>query len=87
LCPAHRKIYAWLLDHISAKEEYKLYRNAWTDFILKREELAGVEIKRFLPTREEGLVLLKSKIGGWEDGIIDGYPLCGNDSGIGTGLK
>ena len=47
---------------ISEKDEYLLYRNALKDRILLREELGGVDIKRILHAREEGIKLLKSKI-------------------------
>lgn len=47
---------------ISAKEEYLLYRNAVKDEILKRSGFNGVEIKRILQAREEGIKLLKSRI-------------------------
>jgi hypothetical protein len=48
--------------NISAKQEYLLYRHALKDHILRREELQGVDIKRILHAREEGLTLLKSLV-------------------------
>ena len=48
--------------HISAKQEYLLYRQALKSLILNREELKGVDIKRILHAREEGLELLKSLV-------------------------
>jgi hypothetical protein len=47
---------------ISVKDEYLVYRNALKDVILKRPELAGVDIKRVLQARERGLKLLKEKV-------------------------
>jgi hypothetical protein len=47
---------------ISARDEYMVYRKALTDVILKRPELAGVDIKRILHAREQGLKLLKENI-------------------------
>jgi hypothetical protein len=47
---------------ISAKDEYLVYRKALKDVILRRSELAGVDIKRILQARERGLILLKEKL-------------------------
>jgi hypothetical protein len=47
---------------ISAKDEYLIFRKALTEVILKRAELKGVDIKRILQAREEGLKLLKTNI-------------------------
>ncbi len=47
---------------ISAKDEYMIYRKALSEVILKRAELRGVDIKRMLHAREEGLKLLKANI-------------------------
>jgi hypothetical protein len=47
---------------ISAKEEYMIYRKALSEVIQKREELKGVDIKRLLQAREEGLKLLKANL-------------------------
>lgn len=49
--------------NISAKEEYLLYRKALMDHILTRKEMAGVDFKKILFAREEGLKLLKHNIG------------------------
>lgn len=51
-----------VIPNISAKEEYLLYRNALNNRILLRDELLGVDIKRILQAREEGIKVLKSKI-------------------------
>lgn len=51
-----------VIPNISAKDEYLRYRNALRDRILLREELRGVDIKRILQAREEGIKLLKSKV-------------------------
>lgn len=48
--------------YISAKQEYLLYRQALKDHILSRQELEGVDIKRILHAREEGIELLKSLV-------------------------
>lgn len=47
---------------ISAKDEYMIYRKALSEVILNRAELKGVDIKRILHAREEGLILLKANI-------------------------
>ncbi len=47
---------------ISAKDEYLIFRKALSEVILKRAELKGVDIKRILQAREEGLKLLKANI-------------------------
>jgi hypothetical protein len=47
---------------ISARDEYLIYRKALSEVILKRAELRGVDIKRILHAREEGLKLLKTNI-------------------------
>lgn len=48
--------------NISGKDEYMLYRRALNDVILKRPELKGVDIRRILQAREEGLNLLKANL-------------------------
>jgi len=48
--------------NITAKDEYRLYRMALTERILRRKELDGVDIKTILKAREEGILLLRSKI-------------------------
>jgi hypothetical protein len=47
---------------ISARDEYLIYRKALSEVILKRPELKGVDIKRILHAREEGLKLLRRNI-------------------------
>ena len=47
---------------ISAKDEYMIYRRALNEVILKRDELKGVDIKRILHAREEGLKLLRANL-------------------------
>ena len=51
-----------VIPNISARDEYMRYRNALKDRILLRGELQGVDIKRILQAREEGIKLLKSKV-------------------------
>lgn len=48
--------------NISGKDEYMLYRKALKDVILKRPELSGVDMRRILQAREEGLKLLKANL-------------------------
>nr|MBC8246775.1 hypothetical protein [Deltaproteobacteria bacterium] len=48
--------------HISQKEEYLLYRKALEDHILTLNEMKGIDMKTVLHAREEGIVLLKSKV-------------------------
>jgi hypothetical protein len=48
--------------NISAKDEYRLYRQALKDEILSRQELEKTDIKTFLKAREEGLALLKHNL-------------------------
>lgn len=47
---------------ISEKEEYMLYRKALKDVIMNREELGGIDMKRILQAREEGLKILKENV-------------------------
>jgi hypothetical protein len=47
---------------ISARDEYLIYRKALSEVILKRPELKGVDIRRILHAREQGLKLLKQNI-------------------------
>jgi hypothetical protein len=47
---------------IPAKDEYMIYRTALSEVVLKRPELKGVDIKRILHAREEGLKLLKANL-------------------------
>jgi hypothetical protein len=51
-----------VIPNISGKDEYLLYRKALKEKILALEELQGVEIKRVLQAREDGLALLKANI-------------------------
>ncbi|MFO7708204.1 MAG: hypothetical protein R6V84_08515 [Desulfobacterales bacterium] len=48
--------------NISGKDEYLLYRGALNDVVLKRPELIGVDMRRILQAREEGLKLLKANL-------------------------
>ena len=47
---------------ISEKDEYLRYRTALKNRILTREELEGVDIKRILHAREDGIQLLRDKV-------------------------
>jgi hypothetical protein len=51
-----------VIPNISARDEYRRYRKALTDRILKRPELAGIEPKTILQAREKGLVVLKAHV-------------------------
>lgn len=51
-----------VIPNISSKDEYLLYRNALQERILPMDEYAGMEMKRVLQAREEGLVLLKKNV-------------------------
>ena len=51
-----------VIPNISGKDEYLLYRNALKNRILLRAELKGIDIKRILQAREEGIHLLRSKV-------------------------
>lgn len=53
---------AAVVPNITASDEYLLYREALTETILKRPELTGVDIKRVLRAREEGLKLLRENV-------------------------
>ena len=53
---------------ISARDEYRLYRDALKTHVLPRGELAGVALKRILKAREEGLILLRANLEGAPDG-------------------
>ena len=48
--------------NISAKEEYLRYRKAVQALRSLRPELGGIDLKRILQAREQGLALLRSKI-------------------------
>ena len=61
--PVDELFYAERVEpNIPAKHEYRLYRQVLKDRILLRDELHGVDIKRILHAREEGLELLKSLV-------------------------
>jgi hypothetical protein len=47
---------------ISARDEYAIYRKALSEVILKRAEFEGIDLRRVLRGREEGLKLLKANI-------------------------
>ena len=47
---------------ISAKDEYRLYRQALKEEIFSRPELEGIDMKTVLKAREEGLALLKHNL-------------------------
>lgn len=47
---------------ISAKDEYRLYRQALIDHVMTRPELEGIDMKTVLKAREEGLALLKRNL-------------------------
>jgi hypothetical protein len=49
--------------NISQKAEYLAYRKALTDLVLSRPELKGIEITRLLRARENGIKLLRAKVG------------------------
>ena len=51
-----------VLPNITGKDEYLLYRKALKERILPLAELKGVDLKRILQAREEGLALLKTNI-------------------------
>jgi hypothetical protein len=53
---------AKVIPHISAKDEYRIYRNALKDHVLIRPELSGIDIRRILQARQRGLVLLKANV-------------------------
>ena len=48
--------------NISAKDEYRLYRQALADLTQAKPELQGISIKLILKARQDGLSLLRSKI-------------------------
>lgn len=47
---------------ITAKDEYRLYRQALKDEVFSRPELEGVDMKTLLKAREEGLAVLKHNL-------------------------
>jgi hypothetical protein len=48
--------------NISAKDEYLLYRRVLNDLLRRHGALRGVELKTVLHSREEGILLLRSKV-------------------------
>jgi len=48
--------------NISAKDEYRLYRQALDNLVQKNTDLQGIPIKLILKARQDGLILLKNKI-------------------------
>jgi hypothetical protein len=61
--PIDRFLHAERVEaNISAKDEYRRYRNALKERILIRREFQEVDMKTVLKAREEGLVLLKENI-------------------------
>jgi hypothetical protein len=51
-----------VIPNISERDEYLLYRKALKDHISTRGELQGIDLKRILHAREEGLALLRANI-------------------------
>ena len=51
-----------VVPHITARDEYLLYRKALNESILNRREWQGVDLKKVLHAREEGLALLKANL-------------------------
>ena len=51
-----------VIPNIPARDEYLLYRKALKDRILTPKELRGIDMKRILHAREEGLDLLKANV-------------------------
>jgi hypothetical protein len=51
-----------VIPNISAKDEYLLYRRALKDLLDSADALRGMEIKTLLHAREEGIILLRSKV-------------------------
>jgi len=51
-----------VIPNIPARDEYLLYRKALSESILKRREWQGVDLKKVLHAREEGLALLKANL-------------------------
>jgi hypothetical protein len=49
--------------NISAKDEYLLYRRAVAKLLADRRELQGLAMKTVLQARQEGIELLRSKVG------------------------
>ena len=51
-----------VIPDITAKDEYRLYRQALTDRVLTREEMNHTDMKTILHAREEGIILLKANV-------------------------
>ena len=51
-----------VISDFSGKDEYLLYRQALKERILPLDKLQGVDMKRALHAREEGLLLLKANV-------------------------
>jgi hypothetical protein len=51
-----------VIPNIFAKDEYLMYRKALEDHILTKKELEGIDLRRFLHARMEGLALLRANI-------------------------
>jgi hypothetical protein len=51
-----------VIPNISAKDEYLKYRKVLKEQILSRDEFNGLHMKQILHAREEGIILLKSKV-------------------------
>lgn len=49
--------------NISAKDEYRRYRYGLTEAVMRKSEFNGIALKTVLKAREEGLILLRSKVG------------------------
>lgn len=52
-----------VIPNISATAEYLRYRSALKNHILNRAEFGGIHIKTVLSARQDGLELLKAKLG------------------------
>ena len=51
-----------VIPNITARDEYLLYRKALNESILQRSELRGIDLKKVLHARQEGLALLKANL-------------------------
>lgn len=51
-----------VIPNISAKDEYLLYRRGLKALLASANALRGLEIKTLLHAREEGIILLRSKV-------------------------
>ena len=50
------------IPNISSKDEYLIYRKTLETIVLKSDEMKHTDMKTLLKAREEGLILLKSKV-------------------------